>query len=611
MVLVLLLLLLGVLNLLNSLLVRKARESLEMSELGRAEAITREYVRRIGRPAFLAAGEPGATGRVTSGSLRIAARKSGLSRVRFLDPAGKVLVRSGPGYSPGRGPFKSLDPDDRAELEAGRTVRRVLDRAEFPERKILVVWKPLLDNQGQPAGIVEAVLPGGALADLAERAGNVIGVQITGILLIGILSVLFASWVSRPYRKLAAAAGEAGLGEVTGARPGDPEELSSLFRTVVSRMREQEKTIENLEERGRGMGDLVRFASRSADGMSTGVLVVDREGTIAGINDAASGLLGVRKEQAEGRRLASVLEPGDDLERVVGACVQEGKAATREVLEVRFLSGRRAHLGVSISPSSGSAGKISGALILMTDLTEIQELQDRTRLRENLASVGTLSAGIAHEFRNALGTILGYARLLEKSEEEEVRRPAREIRKEVDGVRKAVDEFLAYARPPRPSPAPTQIEPLIRSCAASAPDGLGTRITGEYGCIVADERLVRRVFDNLFRNAAEAGREKGGRIQVQVRGRRVADGAFLQVELEDNGPGIPEEELENLFVPFHTTRAKGTGLGLALVQRTMVDLGGSVEASRGGGGGALFRLRFPLLQGNSLSSVEIEQAGKV
>jgi signal transduction histidine kinase len=234
----------------------------------------------------------------------------------------------------------------------------------------------------------------------------------------------------------------------------------------------------------------------------------------------------------------------------------------------------------------------------MTDLTEIRQLQDQARLQENLASVGTLSAGIAHEFRNALGTILGYARLLEKHGEENVHRPAREIRKEVDTVRKAVDEFLLYARPPEPAPNQVELEPLIRSVASSAPDNLEVLVDGEYGTVLADEGLLRRVFHNLLLNAAETGSDRRSPVRVRITGRKVAAGRALQVELEDDGPGIDAEDLEKIFVPFHTTRRQGTGLGLALVQRTMVDLGGGVEAANRPGGGAIFRLRFPLTERN-------------
>jgi signal transduction histidine kinase len=230
----------------------------------------------------------------------------------------------------------------------------------------------------------------------------------------------------------------------------------------------------------------------------------------------------------------------------------------------------------------------------MTDLTEIRELQERARMRENLATVGRLSAGIAHEFRNALGTILGYARMLEKKEDPRVHGPAREILKEVDTVRRSVDEFLTFARPPEPQNVVLDLGRLIRSCAETSPDRVRVEVDGEFGEVLADEALLRRVFENLMGNASDAARAAGRTVSVGIHGRQVAGGKILQVEVEDDGPGIPADQLDQVFVPFFTTHTGGTGLGLALVQRTLVDLGGSVEAAEGPRGGALFRIRIPL-----------------
>ena len=588
-VLVLLVVLLGILNLLNSFMVGRARDALERSELSRAESITREYVQRIGKPAFMAAIRPGTGSPVNSSSLRIAAQRSGLSQVRLLDDTGRPVASSGPGSGNGFNPYDALEAREEDGLAGGRIVSRVQDESDTPEGTVLAVHYPLLDHNGRLAGVVETLVPAPDLADLSDRAGNILGVQILGVLLIAIVAFLFADWISRPYRKIAAAAGEAGLD------PGEPDNLVAAFRTVVRRLKEQEETISTLERKGAGMGDLVRFASRSADGMSTGVLVLDGHGRVAALNDTASRLLAVPRNEAVGQDLNAVVASAGGLELLVRASIRNGESATREVLEVQFRDGRSGHLGVSVTPSPGTGKRNAGALILMTDLTEIRQLQDQARLRENMAAVGTLSAGIAHEFRNALGTILGYARLLEKHKDDGVQRPAREILKEVDTVRKAVDEFLLYARPPEPSPSPLELEPLIRGAVVNAPEGLEIRVEGEFGTVVADDGLLRRVFDNLLRNAAEAGEGRDGSVEVRITGRTVGSGRTLQVEVQDNGPGLAAEDLEQVFVPFHTTRRQGTGLGLALVQRTMVDLGGGAEAANAIDGGAIFRLRFPLV----------------
>jgi PAS domain S-box-containing protein len=329
--------------------------------------------------------------------------------------------------------------------------------------------------------------------------------------------------------------------------------------------------------------------------MTTGVVVVDRRGKLAALNPSAEALLGVRGADVAGQPLEAATREVEGLRDLVAACLERGRSATREVLEVRRPDGRGAHLGVAVSPASaGPAGEVAGALVLMTDLTEIRRLQEQARTRDNLAAVGQLAAGIAHEFRNALGTILGWARMLEKKDDPRVRGPAQEIVKEVDAVRASLDEFLLYARPQEPARLPVDLDDLVRRCVASAPEGLGVDADGEFGTVVGDEALLRRVFGNLLQNAADAGREAGRPVSVRIVGRRSGSGRHVQIDVEDDGPGIPPERRRDIFVPFFTTRAKGTGLGLALVQRTLVDLGGSVEVGEGPRGGASFRIRLPL-----------------
>jgi two-component system nitrogen regulation sensor histidine kinase NtrY len=155
-----------------------------------------------------------------------------------------------------------------------------------------------------------------------------------------------------------------------------------------------------------------------------------------------------------------------------------------------------------------------------------------------------------------------------------------------------VDEFLLYARPPEPVRVEVDMEELLRACAAAVP-GVPVEVTGSFGLVVADEGLLRRAFGNLLQNAKDAGAEAGRPVSVRIAGRIVSSGRGLQIDLEDDGPGIAPERRSQVFLPFFTTRARGTGLGLALVQRTLVDAGGSIEAAEGPRGGALFRIRLP------------------
>lgn len=574
--LVLLVLFLAAADLVNLVLLGRAREALEVSEFERVRSRAREVARALGTAPAEGAG------------LARVARDFDLRRLALFDPEGKILAAW-----PDRNPFwPELDGDARAALAAGRVVSfRGSPRAEDG----VVALVPVLDSTGVWLRGVAAEQAAPALGTLESQVRGLRVVQAVGIVLIGALALVFARWVSRPYRSLVEAAGDAGLTPVSIDADGDPDALAQAFRRVAEKLREQEAALGAAGREGGGLGDLVRFANGAGRGMTTGVVVVDRRGKLAALNPSAEALLGVRGADVAGQPLEAATREVEGLRDLVAACLERGRSATREVLEVRRPDGRGAHLGVAVSPASaGPAGEVAGALVLMTDLTEIRRLQEQARTRDNLAAVGQLAAGIAHEFRNALGTILGWARMLEKKDDPRVRGPAQEIVKEVDAVRASLDEFLLYARPQEPARLPVDLDDLVRRCVASAPEGLGVDADGEFGTVVGDEALLRRVFGNLLQNAADAGREAGRPVSVRIVGRRSGSGRHVQIDVEDDGPGIPPERRRDIFVPFFTTRAKGTGLGLALVQRTLVDLGGSVEVGEGPRGGASFRIRLPL-----------------
>ncbi|HZN55515.1 MAG TPA: ATP-binding protein [Candidatus Polarisedimenticolaceae bacterium] len=606
-VLILIVLLLAVLDLANVILLSRARATAERAERERAKTRGREAALVLTAEALVApAGSPERE-RLTPPSLGRLALRFDLARIAILDPAGKEIAASGdaPVYA---ARFGDLDASAREALRAGRAVASEMAPRSGGEGALLAAFVPVLDASGTVATIVEVQQAVPEIGWLQSAFRLLVAAQAAGVVVIGVVAMFFGRWVSRPYRKIAAAAGEAGITPRGAAERADPDDLASAFRAVADKLREQEDALGALGREGGGLADLVRFAGNAATGMATGIMVVERKGRIAVANPAAESLLGLATGRARGAELGVLAATAQPLADLVRKCLDEGRSVSREVLEARGARGRLGHLGVTISPVAGPRGDVQGALVLMTDLTEIRQVQEQVRLRENLAAVGQLSAGIAHEFRNALGTILGYAKMLEKRDDPRVHGPAREILREVDAVRAQIDEFLLFARPPEPQWSAVPLETLIRGCASSPPAGITVEVSGEFGTVTGDEGLLKRVFVNLLQNAADIGSEAGRPLAVRITGRRVA--ASLQVEVEDDGPGIPPDRRAQVFVPFYTTRARGTGLGLALVQRTIVDLGGTVEAAEGTRGGALFRLRFPTVTNRDTSSGRTEHEAR-
>jgi signal transduction histidine kinase len=378
--------------------------------------------------------------------------------------------------------------------------------------------------------------------------------------------------------------------------------MAASMQGVIQKLREQEKELERLhrEEKERA-AQSERLSEEVTRNMPSGLVVVNATGIISSSNPAAEQALGIRGLGF--RRYSEALGENSELTRLLTWCLAEGNIFRREQVGHVTPSGERRRLGVTISPIRRGKEKINGAICLLSDLSELAALQHQIRLKENLAALGELSAGMAHEFKNALATISGYAQMICAEElTGEAADYANRILEQTHSITHVVTEFLKYARPLEIVNEPVElraaVERVVSEVGEARPEvRLGWQ--GEFGRVSGDEGLLRQALLNLARNAAQACApvETGGRVVLKgevVRG----EGSGLQrITILDNGPGIPQESMAKLFRPFYTTKADGTGLGLAVVQKIIVQHGGQVEARNRPEGGAAFMITLPLCAG--------------
>ena len=257
----------------------------------------------------------------------------------------------------------------------------------------------------------------------------------------------------------------------------------------------------------------------------------------------------------------------------------------------------------------------------MTDITEVTQLREQVALKKNLESLGEMSAGLAHEFKNAIATLHGYVQLLQSLElDERARGTAASLLNEVRNLSDMVTSFLNFARPQPLQLDEVNLDELITDCAAELAPIFKQRdvellITGTAGVspalggipnsrvelkpliIRADERMLRQALLNLIRNAAEAIPERQTDRRVEVLSSIERDNSgkdWAVVEIKDTGEGIPAADLQRIFIPFFTTKATGHGVGLALAHRVVTQHGGTLSAANAKDGGAVFSLRLPL-----------------
>ncbi len=375
--------------------------------------------------------------------------------------------------------------------------------------------------------------------------------------------------------------------------------MAASMQGVIHQLREQEKELERLHRIERERAEQTeRLSEEVTRNMPAGLLVVNATGIISSSNPAAEQVLGIRGLAF--RRYNEALGASSGMSRLIAECLENGKIFRREEVEHIPPAGDTRHLGVTISPIRRGEGKISGAICLLTDLTELAALQQRIQLKENLAALGELSAGIAHEFKNALATISGYAQMIRsESSEAEALDYAERILEQTRNITHVVTEFLKYARPLEIPDERVALQTMVERVVAEVRETLPqVKIgwEGTFGDAGGDEGLLRQALLNLTRNAAEACAlaADGGRVGICGEIVHGEETGFQRISVTDNGPGIPANVAPKLFRPFFTTKAKGTGLGLAVVQKIIVQHGGHVEVRNRPEGGAEFIVTLPL-----------------
>ncbi len=371
---------------------------------------------------------------------------------------------------------------------------------------------------------------------------------------------------------------------------GEVALLSAALQEAVAKLKAQERATAARAEASEQLADEI-IASLTA-----GLLVVDVNGEVRIINPAGRRMLNVSEAAPLDDYGRLLREPA--LSAVIGECLTTKTPIVRRTIQLSA-GNRASHLGVTVSPLFNQSGALHAAITLFTDLTAVKELEEQLRLKESLATVGELTAGIAHEFRNGLATIHGYGKLIDlKSLPENYRPYVEGIRAEAESLGQVVTNFLNFAKPAQITPSTVDLKVVCERAAdelrAEARDhGGDITVRGEFGTIEGDDVLLRQAFTNLVRNGVEACVDASLAPVVVVRSELDVAQKVMRIAVEDSGPGIDPAAREQIFRPFFTSKRNGTGLGLALVQKIIVFHNGRVTVGSSPLGGASFQVTLP------------------
>ncbi len=354
--------------------------------------------------------------------------------------------------------------------------------------------------------------------------------------------------------------------------------MEEAYRRLENRVHELDK---ELAQKNRELAFSTEYLSNLLESMSDGVIAVDTEGKITRFNRAAGAILGYSAPEVTGHSFHEVFKRNFAASRNPGA------------MELRAKSGRMVPISERDSPISGSTGKKLGSVKTFQDLSELIALREQVRQIDRLAAIGEMAATVAHEIRNPLGGIRGFATFLANdiAADDPRRRLVDKILQGTQSLDKVVNELLEYTRPVELSLHPVSCEALLESAIGFLQYD-STRIQIKRNIpkdlkVLADRDKIAQVFLNVLLNSVQSITENGS-ILVEI----TTDASAVDIYIRDTGCGMDESHLKQVFSPFFTTKEKGTGLGLAVCKKIVEGHGGDLDAKSEPGIGTTMHVRL-------------------
>jgi two-component system sensor histidine kinase PilS (NtrC family) len=352
---------------------------------------------------------------------------------------------------------------------------------------------------------------------------------------------------------------------------------------------------EELEMQRRDLRDLQAFQEVVMRSVGAGLIVLDRDHNVTVLNRAAEEISGRRGADIVGRPWAALFG-SVPLGEIEAAIAQRRHASERHETILTRPDRSRLPVRITFSALRSADGRRLGLIAVCEDLSAIREMEERMRRADRLATLGRLSANIAHEIRNPLASLTGAIEALAGTDAAHDRdRLTQIVVRESDRLNQMIRSFLEYSRPTPLSPEAVNVSEMLDEVLVllehrELPSGL--KIARDFPPSLfwpVDTQRLRQALWNLCLNALQA-MPKGGALTVSAR----ADHGILRISVADTGEGIAPADLAHVFEPFFSTKPEGSGLGLALVHRIVQDHGGDIEVHSQAGAGTTFLLTLPL-----------------
>ncbi len=493
---------------------------------------------------------------------------------------------------------------DALELEkvwTGTSVSSILYRG-MDGRFYKTGYAPIRNGQSEIIAAVGVEVGVDFMLIMEQIQGQILWITLICAGCIVLISFALSRSMIQPIQQLATATEQVGkegiYPKVKLSRHDELGDLGKHFNQMIDQLKLKDTLLKKMyqEEKSRAE-ELEGYSQTLLKSIPSGVISIDLKGRVTSCNRAAEEILGITAVDLMGKKIKTGLGSFQALGEIILSTLATERETFRDEIPINGSSDEKQWIGIVGSILRDAKGKQIGATAVFSDRTEIRKLQEEIKMKEQLAMLGELSAGVAHEIRNPLAAIQTLVQMLSRKTKGEAEKElAGEVVDEVGHLNRFVTDFLSFARPPQIHPEPTDVDEIIEAALGIAIPGVNEgnlrvlkQIPEDIPKICVDPYEFRRVLINVILNGVQAMK---GRGELTIRSKISHNHVILRVS--DTGPGISPEAMKSMFRPFFTTKPGGTGLGLAISHRIITSHGGKIYVKNNEGKGTTLFIEIPV-----------------
>ncbi len=444
---------------------------------------------------------------------------------------------------------------------------------------------------------------------MSQLRNYTILVVLSSICILFILSIIMSQSITGPIKKLVVETQNvAESSYLQNIEINSNDELGTLarsFNTMQSNLKSMMQQVLIKSGEAASLEEIRQYADKIFENVPISVLTVDNTGKITTFNTVATKLTGLKQGDIVGESIKKQFpESISPIIKLLQDSLERRVIYIKHITNIINASGTVIPILIDTSVQKDSQGKIIGAIGVFRSIKEIQQFEDSITRAKNLASLGELSAGMAHEIRNPLTTIKGYAQYIksELNQNSELISDVSTIESEVDRLNGIIDRFLIFARPNHPELQSEDINGLLSRVLKLYKRELPSNICvitnfEKLPFVLLDSDQMEQVVLNMLLNAVQAMPDGG---ELSIKTRYLKQFELAEIIIADTGLGISSQNYDKIFEPFFTTRNKGTGLGLAICSRIVENHKGFIEVNSTQGEKTEFIIRLPVREGGEI-----------